>query len=418
MSSSVSQPAKVLNASELQALLTARQDEFDRAMSNLGDLMSNTTYKLLTDSQVFANLVGVSRDKIVPALSTLSEIWGLVPQVSDLLTRAAEMHKNLPRFFQEKELAQIQEMLCGQAVQVKQEIPFAQRSLLDPTTKVTSFSIEQVLALVGPVYVAARDLVLEVEKIFKALFDQVGQHDATVKQIEADCTELDATLLPQVETLKQRVTTLRSKVSTDPLGAQAEFAGDLLPEVTALNQKLGEMKRLKLETDTQVRAARVQLTALKSTYENARAAQDERILKVSGIATDTIPRLFAEAVFTDSARGLEPWLARLEKNLAEGKWRAVSMGIANWTVQLQERQEQATAVLNANLAPVNLRRELRGRLDALKAKATQLKVVEEPKLSQLSGEAEALLYNRPTDLKRAEALVQQYAAAIISGDWE
>ena len=75
-------------------------------------------------------------------------------------------------------------------------------------------------------------------------------------------------------------------------------------------------------------------------------------------------------------------------------------------------------MLNANLAPVNLRRELRGRLDALKAKATQLKVVEKPKLSQLSGEAEVLLYNRPTDLKRAEELVQQYAAAIISGDWE
>ncbi|MBK9202112.1 MAG: hypothetical protein IPL73_06685 [Candidatus Obscuribacter sp.] len=134
------------------------------------------------------------------------------------------------------------------------------------------------------------------------MFDQVGQHDATVKRIEVSCSELDATLLPQVETLKQRVSTLRSKVSTDPLGAQAEFTGDLMPEVSALDQKLQEMKRLKQETDTQVKAARVQLTALKSTYDNARA------LRKSASSRSWHPhrhhtRLFAEVVFTDSARG-------------------------------------------------------------------------------------------------------------------
>ncbi|MBK9202111.1 MAG: hypothetical protein IPL73_06680 [Candidatus Obscuribacter sp.] len=135
-------------------------------MSNLGDLMSNTTYKLLTDPQVFANLVGVSRDRIVPALSALSEIWGLVPQVSDLLTRATEMHKNLPRFFQEKACSNPGNALrSGSSGQARYSFCSAQFAC--PTTKVTSFSIEQVLTLVGPVYVAARDLVLEVEQILR-----------------------------------------------------------------------------------------------------------------------------------------------------------------------------------------------------------------------------------------------------------
>jgi hypothetical protein len=57
------------------------------------------------------------------------------------------------------------------------------------------------------------------------------------------------------------------------------------------------------------------------------------------------------------------------------------------------KEERAYAV---NKAPLELRAELRGRLDALKAKALARGEAENATLSQLAEDAKRLLYTRPT----------------------
>jgi hypothetical protein len=66
----------------------------------------------------------------------------------------------------------------------------------------------------------------------------------------------------------------------------------------------------------------------------------------------------------------------------------------------------------ANRAPLELRIELRGRLDALKAKARAYGVAENPELTRLAEEAYGLLHSRPTPMDRAEVSVSEYERAL------
>jgi hypothetical protein len=58
--------------------------------------------------------------------------------------------------------------------------------------------------------------------------------------------------------------------------------------------------------------------------------------------------------------------------------------------------------------PIDTRQELRGRLDALTAKALAKGKAEEPVLTDLATQAREVLYSSPTDLDLAIDLVRQY----------
>jgi hypothetical protein len=63
---------------------------------------------------------------------------------------------------------------------------------------------------------------------------------------------------------------------------------------------------------------------------------------------------------------------------------------------------------------VEARNELRGRLDALKAKARAYGVAEKDGLAEAAQQAEKLLYTRPTPLERAAAAVTAYERMLKS----
>jgi len=65
-----------------------------------------------------------------------------------------------------------------------------------------------------------------------------------------------------------------------------------------------------------------------------------------------------------------------------------------------------------NQAPLDRRNELRGLLSAYRAKAAAVGLIEQADLSDLADEAHNELFTAPTDLTRAESLVNQLGAAM------
>ena len=63
-------------------------------------------------------------------------------------------------------------------------------------------------------------------------------------------------------------------------------------------------------------------------------------------------------------------------------------------------------------AALDMRNELRGRLEAFKAKARAYGVAEHPALTGIARDAEACLYARPTPLGRAVSLIQAYESRL------
>ena len=66
----------------------------------------------------------------------------------------------------------------------------------------------------------------------------------------------------------------------------------------------------------------------------------------------------------------------------------------------------------ANRAPLATRNELRGRLDAYRAKAYRLGLLENPALAALYARAQEVLFTAPTDLAAADELVRRYQQAL------
>jgi uncharacterized protein involved in type VI secretion and phage assembly len=96
----------------------------------------------------------------------------------------------------------------------------------------------------------------------------------------------------------------------------------------------------------------------------------------------------------------------------EKQWHRANVALADWTERATQALACATACVTANRAPLEARNELRGRLDAYRAKAHRLGLIEDRDLSERYEDARVVLYTAPTDLTDAEAAVDRYRRAL------
>lgn len=120
----------------------------------------------------------------------------------------------------------------------------------------------------------------------------------------------------------------------------------------------------------------------------------------------------AEPAPEEKIDALRQWLERLEQRSTDGQFTAVSVGLQNWnkaaeTCVTNEREASAK-----NRSLLDLRNELRGRIDALKAKARAYGINEGPELVGLGREVANCLQAKPVPLGRATQLVQSYESRL------
>jgi hypothetical protein len=138
---------------------------------------------------------------------------------------------------------------------------------------------------------------------------------------------------------------------------------------------------------------------------DARAAHDDVVVK---IASPAVPGPLAPD--PELARRLD----RVTALAARNEWRAARHELAEWTTRTTDVIGQAERVLIANRAPVDERNELRGRLEAYRAKANRLGRAEDGALTAQYDRAHDALYTAPTDLASAAELVRSYQQAIVN----
>src|SRR5262249_33754425 len=111
-------------------------------------------------------------------------------------------------------------------------------------------------------------------------------------------------------------------------------------------------------------------------------------------------------------KSVREWLDRLSAKRGEGLVEPLAGGLRNWSAGGEKCGAKKRGALSADRAPPDARSELRGRVDAVKAKARAFGVAEEDSLAKLAHHAEALLYTRPTAIARAAAAVAEYEKAL------
>ncbi|NJM48679.1 MAG: hypothetical protein HC860_23025 [Alkalinema sp. RU_4_3] len=376
--------------------LTQWRDRLDRVNQNLIDLYGLYTYQRLSGTSGIppAPLSGTTLAQVVPALADLDELFQHVGLLTAVVHRADSLRQNLPRLLGiEARLQEIDQLLTGDSIQLPLiNIPIAQRSLLSNTTTCQTITPEDLLQAMVNAFDRARTVVMAVEQAWSQLEPKLLSLDQEILGLRPHLTA------SELNHLEQTLQTLRHNIDSDPLAADRQFEQTLRPQLDTIRQKIFQEADLRHQLQRSLIQSKNLMIQIQDLGKQLQIITQERQEKV----TASLP----PAPTPEEITALQDWLNRLiDRQTAVT---AVSVGIDRWLTQghnLLTRLEQA---LQANHQALNTRRELRGRLDALQAKAVARGWVEDAALVELAAQAKRMLYSRPTPLDEAQACLQRY----------
>ncbi|MFJ3782545.1 hypothetical protein [Streptomyces sp. NPDC090093] len=403
------------------------RDEVDRALARLG-----AEHKAVEDSLLAlqdhagrrllegASLTGTTRERWAVAERTITLLWTCFDVYTDALRKAREVRARR-RWPGREELVELTERLRGESVLVPGGA--GEEALLSER-----FTLEGLVRRMNELYASSLDLVVTADAVWSALparidllAAELGRTRSLAHSVGVRPGEHPAG--DELEEITAELGLLRSQVITDPLAFWRPAAGSSAPgggrpdtgrydrAALALENVRREIEAvLAVRQDSEDRLLRLRdvLSRADRTLAEARAARGEVLAKiaasevpaVSGPPTALQERLVAAAEYRRHAQWhrLSPLLDSLEREAEE---------------ELLRARESLTAVT----APLAVRAELRGRLDAYKAKVARLGAAEDPLLIERYDTARRMLWSAPCDLRVAEEAVLRYqraAAEVLS----
>jgi hypothetical protein len=369
---------------------------------NLMELQGDATYRALTGTGGLDKLIvtGVTRTTVQPAVSAMHVIFQQFGLLQSTISQAENMRAELPALFgAEAKLREIQRLLFGRSVELPEvDVPLEERRLLGGIRSSQSVAPEELLEPMTKTFAAARDAVLSVDRAWTQFADSSGRIEAELGRLRRQTALPSALLEPDLDAARAKLDEVREHVKTDPLGAQGELRAAVEPMLARVAQKVSAAAQLA----SQMRAARGRWEDVRRLHAEAVAAVEEARGKVT--QGDGLP----PAVTEEKMQGLGEWLSRLERKRDEGALEAVTVGVRNWNAAADACVVDDKRACAAAQAWMETRRELRGRMDALKAKARAYGMAETGEVAELGSAAEAMLFARPTDLKSAAAAVARY----------
>ena len=183
----------------------------------------------------------------------------------------------------------------------------------------------------------------------------------------------------------------------------------LSAEIKALRTRVDQLTTARHRVSEDVHAAQRLLVEVGQAHRQTAETLAECMLKVRSEQATPLPRPADDELIA----ALEPWLAKLAGEVAAGRWQPVRVGIEHWNAAARQYLDADRESLHASELLLNQRRDLRGLLGALKAKAMANGRAEDPALAELERAADTLLAQRPTPLKPLRRVVADYQERLL-----
>lgn len=395
-----------VNLEQIDQLLADWKNKLDLISQNLIDLHGLPTYQRLAGVSGFpkAELTGVTKARVTPALEAMNTLFQHFDLLVATINKAFELRKQLPRFLaSEQKIEQIEQILTGASVQLAVvQIPLAQRGLLSAATTANAIAPDDLLAAMTSAFQSAKDVVVAVDDAWTHLEPSLVNVETEIISLQRLADSLGQGSFNELLAASEQLASLRYRVESDPLGVSADFDREIQPLVTQVRGSLEHWVNQQNQIRDNLESAHKLLKQLVELNRQAAECFAESKEKVVDHSTLQTP------LAQEQIDALSQWLTRLEAKFAERLVTPVRVGLDNWTARAKEYIAAEERAWNANKAPVETRQELRGRLDALKAKALARGLAEDAILYELAENAKRLLYTRPTPLDKAAQLVSQY----------
>ncbi|MYT33581.1 MULTISPECIES: hypothetical protein [unclassified Streptomyces] len=395
------------------------REEVDRALARLGAeyeaietsllaLQDHAGRRLLEG----AELSGVSKERWAETERSLGVLWSLFDAYTEVLAAARELRARR-RWPSAEELAELSELLHGAEVTVPaaaggagERIGLAE--LVDRLNGLYARSLDVIVAAdaVWSALPARIDLLAEELRRTRSLAHSVG-----VRPGEHPAGD-------DLERITEELTRLRALVIADPLafwvpsGAGSAAPGGGRPDTARYDRAARALEDIRREVaavldvrqdaERRLMLLRDVLSRADRTLTEARQARGEVLAK---IAASEVPAVSGPSTV------LHEQLAAAAEYRRRSQWHRLSPLLDSLEERAEDELRRARESLTAVTAPLAVRAELRGRLDAYRARVARHGLAADPMLMERYDVARRMLWSAPCDLRAAEQAVWRYQEA-------
>jgi hypothetical protein len=394
-----------LTLAQIDRLLTDWQQKADTANQNLIDLDDLPAYQRLSGiGNPPSNVTGITQQQVSTALTAIDRLFEYSEIFNQQIERAKKLRRELPSLFvSDSQLQEIEQLLTGISIELPSiQTPLAERGLLSANHQTRSTSLAALLDKMMVAFAIARDTFVAVDIVWTELASKsIAIHDS-LTELQQLAEKLSVSVPLSLIDVQANFTNIQLEIDRDPLGVNRTFDRDLTPLINNIRCELATTAQQYQQLQSDLEIASQDLHQLARLNRDSIAAATESQAKISDSLRLVSP------LPTEEIAELERWLARLVAKFESGIIPPVRVGLTNWQHKARTYIIAAESALTANRLPLDTRQELRGRLDALTAKALAKGKAEDPVLTDFALRARAVLYTSPTDLNLAIDLVREY----------
>ncbi len=239
-----------------------------------------------------------------------------------------------------------------------------------------------------------------------ALTDRIIELDTALEAAVAAHHRLGADHTPTTGPLQRRLQQVYAEALHDPLTIDESAWTALRDDLARTVRRLSELAALRTALPARLSRLDMLVDALAAAEQRAREARAAAVAKIADTGLpdpagvhDRWQAAVADLVRATDALDLDGWPA-LDRRIT-----ALDRDLGLAVTAAEDRAAAATGLLDR-------REELRGRLEAYRAKAVRLDRVEEPGLAERYRAARDLLWAAPCDLRAATRAVFAYQQAL------
>jgi hypothetical protein len=395
-----------LTRDQATAAVAAATAERDDIQANLLDLDASFGKRLLAGG----DLTGVSRQRWDGATADLVMIWEIFHAYSTVIDHTSSIAAGLRRSAG-PELAELTTLLTGPCVPVtRAPRPLGRRQLTE--TGRSELTLAAAVREMTSAFTPIAAVTAAAESVWDVVSDRLDQVTSVLAPARRQAAELaDAGLAAELAAVDTELGRLRGLLNSDPLSLWRQDRVDrtaldrLLQQAQAAATQLAELARLRDDADRRIAAAGRAIAVARAREQDARAAFEEARRKIIATELPSLP---------PSMPDLAERLARLDAVKTAGRWLRLA---ADLDLIEQEAASAARGWQSAERAVqaiLDRRSELRGLLDAYRAKAARLGGAERAELAADYARARDLLWTAPCDLAAAADAVRCYQNAVLA----
>lgn len=412
------------------------RDEVDRALARLGAeheaietslfaLQDHAGRRLLEG----AELTGTTKERWTAAEASITLLWAYFDAYTDALRSAREI-RSRRRWSSREDLVELTELLRGRSVTVAGSTAATANvpTLTGPGRLSEQFTLAELVERMNELYATSLDMVVAADAVWSALPARIDLLAAELQRTRQLAHSVgvrpgEHPAGDDLERITRTLTSLREQVVSDPLAYWLPTQGSSAPgggrpdtstydrEARALEDVRREIDAvLTVRQDAEARLVKLRdvLSRADRTLAEARSARGEVLAK---IAATEVP------VVSGPPTVLQEQLATAADYRRRAQWHRLSPLLESLEQKAEDELLRARESLTAVTAPLAVRAELRGRLDAYRAKVARHGLAEDPFLIERYDAARRMLWSAPCDLRVAEQAVLRYqhAAAELLG---